>query len=80
MAEDIELVVHCPTCYSTKFRLSRMRPEDRFQRILFRYPVRCRQCSARLYVNRAYANYLRRHGQISPKAGEKVEENSTSDL
>ncbi len=62
-----EPVLHCPTCYSTKFQLSRMRPEDRLQRLFFRYPVRCRKCNARMYAPRAYANYLRRVGQVSPR-------------
>ena len=60
-------VLHCPTCYSTRFQLSRVRSEDRLQMLFLRYPVRCRKCNARVYAPRSYANYLRRIGQVSPK-------------
>lgn len=70
MTEEIVPVLHCPTCWSTKFQLSRVRPEDRIQLLFFRYPVRCRKCNARVYANRAYARYLRKIGAISTKAGE----------
>ncbi len=67
MADQPEPVLHCPTCYSTKFRLSKIRPEDRFQLLLFRYPVRCRKCTARIYAGRSYANYLKKIGQLPPE-------------
>ncbi len=67
MADSTEPVLHCPTCWSTKFQLSRVRPEDRLQMLFFRYPVRCRKCNARVYANRAYANHLRKIGKLSPK-------------
>ncbi len=70
MADQSEPVLHCPTCYSTKFQLSRLRPEDRLQILFFRYPVRCRKCNARLYASRSYANYLKKTGQVSPKLPE----------
>ena len=70
MADQSEPVLHCPTCYSTKFQLSRPRPEDRLQILFFRYPVRCRKCNARLYASRSYANYLKKIGQVSPKLPE----------
>ena len=73
MAEQTEPVLHCPTCYSTKFALSRVRPEDRLQRLLFRYPVRCRKCNARIFASRAYANYLRRLGKTSPLEAKEVD-------
>ena len=72
MAEETVPVLHCPSCWSTKFQLSRPRPEDRFQMLLLRYPVRCRKCRARMYASRGYAKYLRGIGQISPKEGQKV--------
>ncbi len=67
MAEETEPVLHCPDCYSTRFKLSRVRPEDRLQLLFFRYPVRCRKCRARIYAPRSYANYLRKLGLVSPK-------------
>ncbi len=74
-SELSEPVLHCPTCYSTRFQLSRVRPEDRLQILFFRYPVRCRKCNARVYASRAYANYLRSVGRVSPKeAGDPPEE------
>ena len=73
MAEETIPVLHCPTCWSSKFQLSRVRPEDRWQLLFFRYPVRCRKCNARVYANRAYAKYLRKIGAVSPKAGEVTE-------
>ena len=72
MAEEITPVLHCPTCWSSKFQLSRVRPEDRWQLVFLRYPVRCRKCNARVYANRAYAKYLRKIGAVSTKAGEVV--------
>ncbi len=69
MAEEPELVLHCPTCYSTKFQLSRVRSEDRLQMLFFKYPVRCRKCNARIYASRAYATYLRKLGKESPMEG-----------
>ena len=63
--------MHCPTCYSTRFRLSRIRAGDRLQLMFFRYPVRCRKCDARLYASRTYANYLRKLGRVSLREGEK---------
>lgn len=74
MAEKTEPVMHCPTCYSTNFRLSRVRPEDRLQMLFFRYPVRCQKCSARLYANRSYANHLRAIGNISVREKPKPTE------
>ncbi|HEY0785001.1 MAG TPA: hypothetical protein VGD62_03970 [Acidobacteriaceae bacterium] len=53
-------VMHCPTCYSTNFKISRVRPEDRLQMLIFKYPVRCRKCSARIYASRSYAKWLRK--------------------
>jgi hypothetical protein len=53
-------VLHCPTCYSTKFQLSRPRPEDRLQILTFKQPVRCKKCSTRIYAGRSYARWLRK--------------------
>ncbi len=72
MPEPTEPVLHCPTCYSTKFQLSRPRPEDRLQMLLLRVPVRCRKCNARVYASRAYARYLREQGKLSPHADKPV--------
>ena len=66
MAEKTEPVLHCPTCYSTKFQLSRIRPEERLQLLLMRYPVRCMKCNARVMASRSYANHLRKLGKLSP--------------
>jgi len=66
LAEEPGLVMHCTTCYSTKFQLSRVRPEDRLKMLFFKYPVRCRKCNARAYASRAYATYLRKLGKESP--------------
>lgn len=78
MANTKEPVLHCLTCYSTKFQLSRVRPEDRLQMLFFRYPVRCRKCNARVYAPRAYANYLRKLGQVSPKTEDKETEQEST--
>ncbi len=56
-------VLHCPTCYSTTFQISRVRPEDRLQLLLFKQPVRCRTCNTRIYASRSYAKWLRREEQ-----------------
>jgi hypothetical protein len=62
----------CPTCYSTEFRLSRLRAEDRLQLLLLRYPVRCKGCKNRLYATRSFANHLRKQGQLAPKGRNRV--------
>jgi hypothetical protein len=59
--------VVCSTCYSTEFRLSRLRAEDRLQLLLFRYPVRCQGCNIRFYASRSFANYLRKQGFTARK-------------
>ncbi len=60
-------MMSCPTCYSTEFRLSRLRAQDRLQLLLLRYPVRCQGCNMRLYGTRSFANYLRKQGLTAPK-------------
>jgi hypothetical protein len=62
----------CPTCYSTEFRLSRLRAEDRLQLLLLRYPVRCRGCNIRLYATRRFAGHLRKQGLTAPKGKARV--------
>ncbi len=74
MAETTEPVLHCPTCYSTKFQLSRIRPADRWQLLFLRFPVRCRKCRARVFASRTYAKYLRSMGQTSPNEGKALTE------
>lgn len=54
--------ISCSNCYSTNFRLSRVRPEDRLNVWLLRYPVRCKDCGTRTYASRFFANYLRKKG------------------
>jgi hypothetical protein len=61
MSNNVEApVLHCPTCYSTNFQLSKARPEDRLQIWLRKQPVRCRKCNARVYASRSYAKWLRK--------------------
>ncbi len=70
-------VLHCPTCYSTEFQISRARPEDRLQLWMFKRPVRCRKCNARTYATRSYARWLRKQedreaDQLSRQASVKA--------
>jgi hypothetical protein len=37
----------CPICFSSDFRLSRIRTGDIFRLVLLMYPVRCRECLRR---------------------------------
>jgi hypothetical protein len=60
----------CPTCYSTEFRLSRLRAEDRLHLLLLRYPVRCAGCNLRMYGSRRFAGYLRKLGN-TPQAARR---------
>jgi Zn finger protein HypA/HybF involved in hydrogenase expression len=53
-------IMHCPTCYSTNFQISKARPEDRLQIWLLKQPVRCRKCNARIYASRSYGKWLRK--------------------
>jgi hypothetical protein len=38
---------HCPTCFSSDFRLSRIRSRDILRLVLLMYPVRCQECFRR---------------------------------
>jgi transcriptional regulator NrdR family protein len=42
--------MHCPKCGSNQFRVSRLRPSDALQLLLFRYPIRCRVCNKRRFA------------------------------
>jgi hypothetical protein len=53
-------VLHCPTCYSTKFQTSRPRREDRLRLLSLKSPVRCQKCNVRIYASRSYVRWLRR--------------------
>lgn len=75
-----EPVLHCPTCYSTNFKLSRVRPEDRLQMLFFRVPVRCQKCSARVYANRGYATFLKKKGFVSPREHKPVKKDAETDF
>jgi hypothetical protein len=41
---------HCPSCFSTNFRLSKFRRGDLLRLLLLLYPVRCLECYRRGYV------------------------------
>jgi len=41
---------HCAMCYSTHFRLSKIRRGDVKQLLFLHYPVRCLECFWRDYV------------------------------
>jgi hypothetical protein len=41
---------HCHTCFSSDFRLSRIRSGDILRLVLLTYPVRCRECLRRSTV------------------------------
>jgi len=43
--------MECKLCGSTKFRISRLRVPDLAEMIFFEYPVRCRVCYKREFVN-----------------------------
>lgn len=75
---ETELVLQCPTCYGTKFRLSQRRLEDIFYLLLLRYPVRCRKCSARVYVDRAFANALKARRAASLRSRESAKADSAA--
>ncbi len=55
---------HCPTCYSTDLQASRLRPEDRWQRLIFKLPIRCRNCRERFYASRSSVKLLPKSSQI----------------
>jgi hypothetical protein len=53
----------CTECYSSDFRLSRLRSGD-FNRILtLRWPMRCRYCGHRTYGSIFRAAYLKMRSQ-----------------
>jgi hypothetical protein len=62
-----EPVLHCPVCYSTTFQTSKARPEDGLRTRLFKRPVRCKQCSNRIFASRSYARWLEK-AQSQPTA------------
>lgn len=52
--------MECKLCGSAQFRVSRLRVPDISQIIVFRYPVRCRTCYKREFVNLFAALKIRR--------------------
>jgi hypothetical protein len=52
--------MECKLCGSTKFRLSRLRVPDLSELIFLHYPVRCRICYKREFVNIFTALAIRR--------------------
>jgi hypothetical protein len=52
--------MECKLCGSTKFRLSRLRVPDLSELIFLHYPVRCRVCYKREFVNIFTALGIRR--------------------
>lgn len=52
--------MECKLCGSTKFRLSRLRVPDLSELIFLHYPVRCRVCYKREFVNIFTAYGIRR--------------------
>lgn len=41
---------HCPMCYCTSFRLSKLRKGDVLRLLFLMYPVRCHECHQRSFV------------------------------
>jgi hypothetical protein len=52
--------MECKLCGSTKFRISRLRVPDLVELIFLKYPIRCRVCYKREYVNFFAALLIRR--------------------
>lgn len=56
--------MECKLCESAEFRLSRFRVADISELIFFRYPVRCRICYKRGFVNFFTALWIRRQSRL----------------
>lgn len=56
--------MECKLCGSTRFRVSRLRVPDLSQLIFFRYPLRCRSCYKREFVNFFTALKIRREDRL----------------
>ncbi len=56
--------MECKLCGSTSFRVSRLRVPDISQLIFFRYPIRCRTCYKRGFVNFFTALKVRRKNRL----------------
>lgn len=56
--------MECKLCGSATFRVSRLRVPDICQIIVFRYPVRCRTCYKREFVNFFSALRVRRENNL----------------
>jgi hypothetical protein len=52
--------MECKLCGSTKFRVSRIRVPDLSELVFLQYPVRCRICYKREFVNLFTAFRIRR--------------------
>jgi hypothetical protein len=56
--------MECKLCGSAEFRLSRLRIVDISELIFFRYPVRCRICYKREFVNFFTALSIRHQSKL----------------
>jgi hypothetical protein len=56
--------MECKLCGSTKFRISRLHVPDLSQLIFFRYPIRCRTCYKREFINFFSALRVRRENKL----------------
>jgi hypothetical protein len=56
--------MECRVCGSKTFRVSRLRIPDISQLIVFRYPIRCRSCYKRVFVNFIAALKVRRESRL----------------
>ena len=56
--------MNCPLCDSSKMRTSRFRFDDVFQLLVFRMPVRCRNCQERSYTSISQTMHLRRDAKL----------------
>jgi hypothetical protein len=48
----------CPSCLSTRLRLSHFRPSDLRSIAILRFPVRCRTCQHRMHAGPLFALHL----------------------
>jgi hypothetical protein len=72
--------MECKLCGSTKFRVSRLRVPDLSQLIFLRYPIRCRTCYKRKFINFFAALRVRRENKLRHREERRrrVQEASTA--
>jgi hypothetical protein len=72
--------MECKLCGSTKFRVSRLRVPDLSQLIFLRYPIRCRTCYKREFINFFAALRVRRENKLRHREERRrrVQEASTA--